>query len=261
MKPERSSDAEGRETSVHTAREAGVSEDTKGFEREFERVARPPLKKPERNVSQDNVIGAFSEDHTALLAGVSRHQLRQWDHRSLLKPSYGALAHVPYGRVYSFRDLVSARVLGQLRNEHRVSLRHLEEVHRKLSRLSDAPWASTVLYVLGRQVVIGEPGTQRRRMVIGGQGVLDIPLKVVISSVRNDIAKLNQRTDDKRGKVERERFVAQGQTVIKGTRIPVRLIASFAKAGYTNDQILLEYPELTPEDVLAALRFEGVAAA
>jgi uncharacterized protein (DUF433 family) len=210
-------------------------------------------------VTSDNVIGAFSEEHTALLADVSRAQLREWDRRGLLQPSYGAAEpHVPYGRIYSFRDLVSARVLGQLR-KHRVSLSHLSEVHRKLSQLSDAPWSSTVLYVLGREVVVGEPGTRQRRKLVSNQGVFDIPLKVVISSVREDIAKLNERR--RRGEIERDKFVAQNQYVISGTRIPVAAIRSFAEAGYGTAAILKEYPELTLEDVASALAFEGIVAA
>lgn len=207
------------------------------------------------------VIGAFSEEQAAQLANVSRHQLREWDRRGLLKPSYGTPEpHVPYGRIYSFRDLVSARVLGQLR-KHGVSFKHLAEVHKKLSALSEAPWASTVLWVCGREVVVAPPGAKYRQKLLSGQEVFDIPLKIAISGVRDDIAKLNEREGSKVGKIDRERYVAQGQYVVKGTRIPVRLIASFAKAGYSVDQIIREYPELRPADVMAALRFEGVAAA
>ncbi|MBU1375688.1 MAG: DUF433 domain-containing protein [Alphaproteobacteria bacterium] len=207
------------------------------------------------------VIGAFSEEQAAQLANVSRHQLREWDRRGLLKPSYGTSeSYVPYGRIYSFRDLVSARVLGQLR-KHGVSFSHLAEVHKKLSALSEAPWASTVLWVCGREVVVAPQGAKYRQKLLSGQEIFDIPLKIAISSVRNDLAKLNERAGAKVGKIDRERFVAQGQYVVKGTRIPVRLIASFAKAGYTVEQIIREYPELAPADVVAALSFEGVAAA
>ncbi len=208
------------------------------------------------------VVGAFSEEHTALLAGISRGQLREWDKNGLLRPSYGtADPHVPYGRVYSFRDLVSARVLGQLRNEHRVPVTHLLKVLAQLSKLSDDPWASTVLYVLGREVVVGEPGTRRRRKIVSGQQVLDIPLKIVISGMRDAITKLNERGSDKIGKLERARFVAQNQTVVAGTRIPVTAILSFANAGYSTSQILKEYPDLTTDDVATAIAFKGSAAA
>jgi uncharacterized protein (DUF433 family) len=205
------------------------------------------------------VIGAFSEDQTAALADVSRHMLRQWDRKGLLRPSYGVSEpHVPYGRIYSFRDVVSARVLGQL-HRHRVPLSHLVEVHQELSKLSETPWASTVLYVLGREVVIKAPGSRHRHKPVSNQQVFDIPLKVVISGVRADIAKLNERREP--GRIERDKFVAQNQYVIAGTRIPVADIQSFAAANYSTARIIQEYPGLSPEDVAAAVAFRPQTAA
>ncbi len=201
----------------------------------------------------DNVIGAFSEEQVARLAEVSRRQLREWDRVGLLSPSYGVdEPHIPYGRVYSFRDLVSAKVVGQLRR-HRVPIAHLLKTLNALSALSDDPWSSTVLYVLGREVVVAEPGSRQKLHLISGQRVLDIPLKVMIGGVRRDIAKLNERGADVRGKVERAKFVAQNQLVVAGTRIPVSAIQSFAEAGYSVAAIIREYPSLNPTDVKAAI--------
>jgi len=195
-----------------------------------------------------------------MLAGVSRHRLREWDRNGLLRPSYGSREpHVPYGRIYSFRDLVSARVLGRLQTQHRVSTKHLIETAKSLSALSDTPWASTVLYVLGRKVVVVEPGTRRKLEVVSGQRVLDIPLKLVISGVRDDVAKLNVRDESKVGVIERDKFIAQNQPVLKGTRIPVAAIRSFADAGYSVERILREYPELTTADITSALAYSAAA--
>jgi uncharacterized protein (DUF433 family) len=209
-----------------------------------------------------DVIGAFSEEHTAELAGVSRDQLRQWDKLGLLRPSYGAeTTGLPYGRVYSFRDLVSARVLGQLRNEHRVPIPHLRETFGKLSRLTDAPWSSTVLFVLNRRIVIAEPGQRFKRDIISGQQVLNIPLKVVITGVRQAVLKLNQRSEGEVGKIVHGKFVAQNQAVISGTRIPVAAIKSFVAAGYDVAHIVKEYPSLTASDVQAAVAYPDDSAA
>lgn len=208
-----------------------------------------------------NVVGAFSEEQVAALARVSRRQLVEWDRIGLLRPSYGVPdPHVPYGRIYSFRDLVSARVVGQLRNEHRVSVPHLLKTLEKLSALSDDPWSTTVLYVLGREVVVMEPGSRRKLKLLSGQRVLDIPLRLVIGSLRHDIARLNERGSDKIGQVSRAKFVAQNQPVIAGTRIPVSAIQSFAAAGYSVPAILKEYPDLKAEDIDAAIA-HGAAAA
>jgi uncharacterized protein (DUF433 family) len=46
-----------------------------------------------------------------------------------------------------------------------------------------------------------------------------------------------------------------GKPVIAGTRITVELILEKLGAGETIDDLLLDYPQLTSEAVLAALRF------
>ncbi len=46
-----------------------------------------------------------------------------------------------------------------------------------------------------------------------------------------------------------------GKPVIRGTRIPVYLIVELVANGMSIKDILREYPELTEEDVRAALRY------
>ena len=46
-----------------------------------------------------------------------------------------------------------------------------------------------------------------------------------------------------------------GKPVIKGTRIPVYFILELIANGWSIDDILREYPHLTREDVLAAVRY------
>jgi uncharacterized protein (DUF433 family) len=152
-------------------------------------------------------------------------------------------------------------VLGQLRNVLKVREGHLLEVQSELSKLSDEPWASRTLEVLDRHVVIIDPATREKREAIGGQRVFDIPLRVVISRLKDAVAKLNERGPDKVGKVVHDRFVAQNQPVISGTRITVEAVKSFADAGYGVERILKEYPSLTAADVEAAIAFQGTSAA
>jgi uncharacterized protein (DUF433 family) len=207
------------------------------------------------------VIGAFGEEHAEALTGVSRKQLRHWDRIGLLRPSFADEPHVPFGRIYSFRDLVSLRVLNELRNEIGCSLPHLLEVSKKLALMSDDPWSATTLYVLNKHVVIGEPGTNVRLEIVSGQRVLDIPLRFRISSMRSRVAKLNERGPDEIGKVVSNKFVSQGQDVVKGTRVPVSAIKSFASAGYSAAAIVKEYPSLTVADVEAVIAYQDDAAA
>jgi len=49
--------------------------------------------------------------------------------------------------------------------------------------------------------------------------------------------------------------VCGGRPVIKGTRIPVEVILGQLAEGESWDSLLKGYPELTREDIQAALRF------
>jgi uncharacterized protein (DUF433 family) len=209
----------------------------------------------------DNIVGAFSEEQAARLSGVSLNQLRRWDADEFFCPSFSDAKGVPFGRIYSFRDIVSLRVLNDLRNKKKISLSHLREVSRELSHLGDEKWTATTLYVLGRRVVFDDPRTNLRQEVVSGQRVFDIPLRVVISSTRRAVQELNDRSD-RIGQVVRARFIAQNEPVIAGTRVSVTAIREFAEDGYSVARIIKEYPVLTEADVAAALTYisEPVAA-
>lgn len=49
--------------------------------------------------------------------------------------------------------------------------------------------------------------------------------------------------------------ICSGKPVIRGTRIMVRNILGMIAGGYSIDRILSSYPELTHEDVTAALEY------
>ncbi|MCS7209294.1 MAG: DUF433 domain-containing protein [Fimbriimonadales bacterium] len=55
--------------------------------------------------------------------------------------------------------------------------------------------------------------------------------------------------------IEAREGVCGGQPVIKGTRIPLRVVLACLAAGDTPEQILAEFPLLTPEAVRAAIAF------
>ncbi len=213
-------------------------------------------------MSDKDVIAAFSEEQAERLTNLSVAQLRYWDRTGFIAPSYAAEdRRSAYSRIYSFRDIVALRTLGILRRQHNVPLRHLRLVAAKLSHLADGLWTKTTLYVLNRQVIFQEPGSGRFREAVSGQFVSRIPLKKIVADAKRDIEKLRRRPDEKIGRIERSRRVSHNASVIAGTRIPTGAIRRFKEAGFTIDQIIAEYPDLTPRDVEVALKYEEANAA
>jgi DNA-binding transcriptional MerR regulator len=205
----------------------------------------------------DNVIAAFCVDHVERLTGLTKGRLRYWDRIGFFAPSYADDdRRSPYSRIYSFRDIVGLRTLCLLRDNHHVSLQHLQQVAEKLSHLANDLWSSTTLYVLERKVIFDETGTGRLREVVSGQYVNGLALEEVISDVRRGIAQLRRRSETQIGQITRSRFINHNALVIAGTRIPIAAIRRFREAGYTVEQIIREYPDLTTRDVEAALTYE-----
>jgi uncharacterized protein (DUF433 family) len=54
--------------------------------------------------------------------------------------------------------------------------------------------------------------------------------------------------------------VCFGRPCIRGTRIWVSLILDFLASGETSEAILVAYPQLTPEDIRAAIAYGAEAA-
>lgn len=51
--------------------------------------------------------------------------------------------------------------------------------------------------------------------------------------------------------------VLVGKPVVKGTRISVELVIDLLAAGWTQEQIIDSYPNLTVEDIRACLAYAG----
>lgn len=210
------------------------------------------------------VIAAFSEEHAQRLTGISQSQLRYWDRSKFFLPSFpGGDWSSSFGRVYSFKDIVALRVLNVLRNQYDVPLQHLRVVSEKLSHLASERWTGVSLYVLRKRVIWKEPGTELPQEIVTGQYVVpSIVLDVVVSDTQQAIqSTLNARGKEQLGRVEKSRFVNHNDAVLSGTRIRVSAIKRFSEAGYTVDQILKEYPDLTKTDVASALGYGETRAA
>jgi uncharacterized protein (DUF433 family) len=52
-----------------------------------------------------------------------------------------------------------------------------------------------------------------------------------------------------------EAAILRGKPHLKGTRIPVSLVLGYLAAGSSPEQIIAEFPDLTPEQVAACLDY------
>lgn len=202
------------------------------------------------------IVSAFTEEQTQRLTGVSVHQLRHWDRTGFFVPSLATNdRRQSFSRVYSFRDLLSLQVLRALRDDAGCSLQHLRDVRDRLSHLGDDLWSRTRLYVLRKKVVFYDEENDELREPVSGQKVLQIPLRVVMADMKENVRTMSARQADEFGQIERKKNVSHNAAVIAGTRITVGSIKRLAEDGYSIAQIIAEFPSLTEADIDAALKY------
>jgi uncharacterized protein (DUF433 family) len=209
------------------------------------------------------VLLAFTVEHAARATGVSERRIRYWDRTGVLSPSIlnDAGAHHAYNRIYSFRDLVGLKALGQLRDRFDLPLQRLRAVGAYLKERYDAPWSELKFSVLGRgrfaEILFRDSETGVMESASRpGQTVL-FEVEPVAREVERDVRQLNQRSPDQYGVVTQNRYVLSNKPVLAGTRIPTAAVWEFHEAGYTDEQIIRKYPRLTLLDVHRAIDFES----
>ncbi len=204
-----------------------------------------------------NVVAAFSEEHVHRVTGLSVGRLRYWARTGFFQPSFVEDdPRLPYSRFYSFKDVVALRTLELLRVQNGVPLQHLRKVAETLSHLKDALWTNTKLYVANRRVVFSDPITGKPQEVVSGQFVMEYSLLKLIEDTSESIEAIGRRSPDQVGKVVKIRGINRNAWIIAGTRIPISSVRRLHEDGYSVDQIIAEYPDLTEDDVRAALSHE-----
>ena len=65
---------------------------------------------------------------------------------------------------------------------------------------------------------------------------------------------------DRRSRISIDPRVHHGKPCIKGTRVPVSIIVGSIADGDPPERIIEAWPQLTPEDITAALKFAAATA-
>jgi uncharacterized protein (DUF433 family) len=198
----------------------------------------------------------FSDEHVSRLTGLSKWQLRSWDRLGFFAPRFAYEdRHVPYSRIYSFKDVVGLRTIAVLMKDYRVSLQELRRAAAELVKRGYGHWADLKLYVLKKQVYFRRPGSKEVEGVWTRELAM-LPIIDVIEDMKKRVEELHKRSDNQIGQVEQHKHVVRNAPVIAGTRSPTAAIRRFREAGYSTEQIIRQYPTLTAEDVKGALAYE-----
>lgn len=198
---------------------------------------------------------AYTADHVARLTGLTPRQLGYWARTDFFKPHLIEIAgRRPYGRVYSFRDVVGLRTIALLRD--RIPLQELRRIGSWLTAHYDTPWASLRFYVGGRRVFFDDPVSGARLTAREGRRVMPFEMEAIAGAVEREAIRLTERSPEDLGRVVRHRYVQHNAPAIAGTRIPTAAIWRFHEDGHSADEIVSEYPRLRPVDVAAAIEYE-----
>lgn len=194
---------------------------------------------------------AFTTREAQQLTGLSARRLQYWDETGFIRPSVAARLGRGSPRLYSFRDLIQLRIAALLRDHISLqALRRLKDALDLEAPFAEIRYASTAE---GETVYLVTPDLPQA-VRQPGQIVMtfDVPLEEIRSDLEGRIARLRHRRGI--GRLEKTRGVVSGQEAVSGTRITTAAIGRMLKAGWDDERILAEYPELTPADVEAVRR-------
>jgi len=197
---------------------------------------------------------AFTSEKVRALTGLTPRQLQYWDEQKFLSPSLRRRRGKGRRRLYDFRDLVSLRVAADLRREG-VSLQLIRRAVEHLRGLDyQHPLSELRFWQVDGKLYFEEARTVREaRRPAQTIAWFAVPLGEIVAELEQGIVQLDRR---QHGQIERRRGVLGSKPLIAGTRIPVESVHRLRADGADQREILRLYPDLTAEDVQAALAEE-----
>lgn len=98
----------------------------------------------------------FTSQQAALFSDLSLRQLNYFDSTHLLSPSVQPAGGRGTRRLYSFRDVVSLRIIAKLRNQG-ISIQTIRRALTCLHAISQEELSAVVITVTGEDVALVEP--------------------------------------------------------------------------------------------------------
>jgi uncharacterized protein (DUF433 family) len=205
-----------------------------------------------------DMIQAFGIDLVRRVTKLSRRQIEYWDQIGLISPTVARRGDRTEPALYAFADLVKLKVAAEMRKRHVLP----SEMKRMLDELEREGIEDGLLTL----TIVGDAETGRAFWIdprtdtamswraTGQQAqTFELPLVNLRTGLETSIAALAQR---RHGEVEQVRAIQGHRPIIAGTRIPTRRIAQYAEAGWDASKIMRAHPQLTREDIDAALAYE-----
>jgi uncharacterized protein (DUF433 family) len=200
----------------------------------------------------DNYIGV-TKQRAAQIIGISIERLDRWTTYELVSPrKIGPDGHRTY-TTFGLEDLVQGRIV-----------RHIEDKGVSLRRIKQAV-INAICAEHPRPLTSMEWGHDAGRIYVRlhdedwtdglrpGQGVLTEMIN--IEQIREEARKAAVGRDPETvGQIVTVRGTKRGALVFAGTRIPVEAIRSYLAEGYSDGEILEDYPDLEPDDLESARR-------
>lgn len=200
-----------------------------------------------------NVVRGFGIETAARLAGLSRYQLVQWDNSGFFAPSLGLEDRkVRHSRIYNFKDVLALKVLAILKVKYGVSTQNLKKAKDWIGLQEDAEWADRAISVdlVRRKVLI--PGDDGMPVdPEDDQSIFHFAIGPVRDQLIREIEQHSQRPESAIGQVSQARGFVNNKETYAGTRIPISAVQSFIDEGFTDSEILEQYPSLDVRDIIA----------
>jgi uncharacterized protein (DUF433 family) len=205
------------------------------------------------------MVQAFTQDAVSRIVGLSRRQLDYWDHTGVISPSIAPFEGRGLQPLYSFRDLIKLKVGAEMRRRHIRPSRIKRTIEKLEERGFDDPFVSVRFLVEpdGSEVLYVDPSV-KAPMSARDVDQLAEPINLPLRDIRSGLeASITEHLKRPTGQIRSFRNLQGSAPVVEGTRIPVEKISALAEDGWDTDRIVAAFPDLTPEDVTAALLHAG----